>query len=125
MVINLGCDKVISKINMRLMEKRIRAIDLPIFIKEDKIRQRIVFFGKVKRVAFRNEVYLMSNRLGALGFVYNDKKCVVLEIESEPNKITYLIDHLKGVPRFKITFMDIKTIDLKNESIFYKTKRGT
>ena len=123
MVINLGCDSVISKINMHLMEKRIRSFDLPIFQKEDKMRQRIIFYGKVKRVAFRNEVYLMSIRLGASGFVYNDKKCVVLEIEAEPDKITYLIKHLKKVPHFNITFIDVSTIDLKNESIFYKTKR--
>jgi acylphosphatase len=123
MVINLGCDRVISKINMRLMEKRIKGIHLPIFSKEDKIRQRIIFYGKVKRVAFRNEVYLMGLRLGISGFVYNDKKSVVLEIEAEPNKITYLINHLKIVSRFKITFIDITTIGLKNETIFYKTKR--
>lgn len=111
---------MISLINYYLMKKRIAKIKLPNFKKEANIRVAITFIGKVKRVAFRNEVLLLAQRLGLVGFVENKKVGVVVEAEGYPSKINYLIAHLKTIPRFIIATIIIKKLNLKGEKTFHK-----
>lgn len=111
---------MISIINYYLMKKRINKITLPNFENDDIIRKRLTFYGKVKRVSFRNEVLLISRYLGIVGFVYNGKDHVIAELEGTLEQINYIIDHLKSVPRFTIRGINYLDVDVVNEKTFYK-----
>lgn len=114
---------MISRINLIIMKRRINKIEIPKFKPGTTVRQRLKFYGKVKRVAFRNEVFLLAKRLGVSGVVYNDKKRVVVEVQGIKPQIDFLVNHLKEVKRFSITTIAAKTLKLNNDQTFRKIRR--
>ncbi len=102
------------------MKKRIKKITLPIFEKEEIVRKKITFTGKVKRVGFRNEVILICNHVGVVGFIYNTKTGVNGELEGTEKQIDYVISHLKNIPRFIIKDIVCESVSIINEKKFYK-----
>lgn len=111
---------MISFLNVCVMKKRIDKIVIPKFQKAEIVRKEYFFEGKVKRLAFRNEVLLVSRRINLAGFVSNVRKGVIAEFEGTKEQIDFVVEHLKNVKRFNIRNITIKTIPLKNGKLFYK-----
>lgn len=102
------------------MKKRIYKIQIPPFKDSDPIRYLLLFMGKVKRVAFRNEALLLAERLEVTGYVKNVKEGVLLEIEGPKDKLSFFLNHILSVNRFIITNYDIKEIPTKKDKEFNK-----
>ena len=85
------------------MKKRINQINLPLFKDTNIVRWALLFQGKVKRVAFRNEALLLANRLTLSGYVKNIKTGVFIEVEGPLDKLEYFLSHLLSVERFIIS----------------------
>ncbi len=111
---------MISFINYKIMKKRIDKIVLPTFKDSKKERWAILFEGKVKRVAFRNEALLIAKKLSLVGYVENIKEGVYLEVEGSIDKLNYFLKHILTTKRFRIMVHTIDIIKLKEEKEFIK-----
>lgn len=88
--------------------------------KDDEIRRYdIVFKGVVQGVGFRYEVWTIAQKLRLTGYVENLANGTVhAEIQGPKNKILYLIESMKQVPRIHIDKVAIDEIGLKEEDSF-------
>lgn len=111
---------MISLINYHLMKKRINQINLPIFKETQSQRWAIIFIGKVKRVAFRNEALLMAKKLNLVGFVKNNDAGVYLEVEGPVDQLQYFLSHIFSIKRFIIKKHHIEVMPLKKDKRFIK-----
>ncbi|MGA2173168.1 MAG: carbamoyltransferase HypF [Sedimentisphaerales bacterium] len=59
-------------------------------------RKKIAITGQVQGVGFRPAVYRLAVQLNLTGFVYNDTKGVVVELQGEEAKITEFLKRLNG-----------------------------
>ena len=84
----------------------------------DEIRRyQIIFTGLVQGVGFRYETWTLAQKLGLTGFVENlPNGTVYAEIQGQKNKIIYLIDSLKNVPRIHIYETEINECELIEEA---------
>lgn len=82
-------------------------------------RYQIIFSGLVQGVGFRYETWGLAKKLGLTGFVKNVADgTVYVEIQGQKNKIVYLVECLKSIPRIHIEQVDLQEIELKQESDF-------
>lgn len=102
------------------MKKRIDKIILPTFKDDKKERWAILFEGRVKRVAFRNEAVLIAKKLSLVGYVKNVKEGVYLEVEGELDKLNYFLKHILTTKRFRIMIHKMDILELKKEKDFVK-----
>jgi hydrogenase maturation protein HypF len=59
-------------------------------------RQRIFITGRVQGVGFRPAVHRIANRVGVTGFIYNDTKGVIIELQGAQEKIEEFSAALQG-----------------------------
>jgi len=111
---------MISLINYHIMKKRINELSIPKFNEEPRERWVLLFKGKVKRVAFRNEALLISRKIGLVGYVKNTKQGVLVEVEGSLDKLNFFLEHIKSVKRFIITSYTLDKVKLKKEPRFIK-----
>lgn len=81
------------------------------FKKSDVVRKYIIFTGRVQKVGFRFEMYLVATKLNLTGWVKNrnDGK-VEAEIQGESDKIEFLKSYMCSLKRIKVT--NIKEVDI-------------
>ena len=95
------------------------SIELPEFETDEMRRYQVIFSGNVQGVGFRYEMWLMADKLGVSGFAENlPNGDVYAEIQGEKNRILYLIEYMKTIPRICIESMDIDEMDLREEKKF-------
>lgn len=91
----------------------------PVFTSTDKIRMRYRFTGIVQNVGFRVEVWKRAKELELSGYVVNnDDGSVTSEIEGPREKIEYLVDSMKKIPRINIQSIQQEQIQIKNDKVF-------
>ena len=82
-------------------------------------RYQIIFSGLVQGVGFRYETWTIAQKLELTGFVKNlPDDTVYAEIQGPENKILYLIECLKSVPRIHIDKIEMKEIAVIEEDTF-------
>ena len=88
--------------------------------KDDEIRRYdIIFEGVVQGVGFRYEVWTIAQKLHLTGYVENMANGTVhAEIQGPKNRILYLIESMKHIPRIHIDKVKIDEIGLKEEDSF-------
>ena len=70
-------------------------------------------------VGFRYEVWTLAQRLQLTGHVENlGNGDVYAEIQGAKNRILYLIDAMKQIPRIHIENVEIDEMELKSETTF-------
>ena len=76
---------------------------LPEFPPEEPVRQRILFSGRVQRVGFRLEVWVLANRLGLTGWCKNlESGDVLAEFQGGESRIRCLVDAMSSLIRIRI-----------------------
>jgi acylphosphatase len=84
-----------------------------------------VFSGKVQRVGFRYEIYILAERLNLTGWVRNKNyNEVELEIQGEEDKIFFLVSHMKALKRATITHVKIDEIPTVNDEMDFIVRRS-
>lgn len=108
---NQFCDKY--------MKDTTQNIDTSRFPEDEIIRYRIVFSGLVQGVGFRYETWAIAQKLGLTGFVENlPNGDVHAQIQGPRNRIMYLIECLKSIPRIQIADVQMEEIEQKEELHF-------
>lgn len=99
---------------------QVKNIIMPNFEESDLLRQNVIFIGKVQRVGFRLEVYLLAQRLGLTGWVKNkEDKSVEAQIQGEIHKIDFLVGFMKSLTRAKVKNVEIKEIDIDDNEVSF------
>ena len=103
----------------KYMRSAAEQIDMSKF-KDDEIRRYdIIFEGVVQGVGFRYEVWTIAQKLHLTGYVENMANGTVhAEIQGPKNRILYLIESMKQIPRIHIDKVKIDEIGLKEEDSF-------
>ena len=101
----------------KYMKNTAESIDGMKFPTDEVRRYQIKFSGLVQGVGFRYETWCLAQKLELTGFVENlaDGR-VYAEIQGSKNRIMYLIECLKSIPRIQIENLEIEEIELKNET---------
>lgn len=113
-----------NKINIwknNYVENQVKKVILPEFGMSDVERWQVEFFGKVQKVGFRLEIFLLAVKLDLSGYVKNlPEGNVLMEVEGETEKIMYLIEFMKGLKRAKVKDVLINKIERtgKKESFY-------
>jgi acylphosphatase len=81
---------------------------------------KVIIYGKVQGVGFRNFVFLHAKRLNIKGYVKNNPDGTVEAVfEGEENNINKMIELCKrGPERARVDKIDIKDIEIKNYQDF-------
>lgn len=92
--------------------KQVERIILPDFNQSEIERLEVEFSGRVQKVGFRLEIYLLAKKLELTGFAENlpDGK-VLMEVQGEREKIDFLLEFMKGLIRAKVEKVIIKKMD--------------
>lgn len=115
----MALKKLWNQFVKKYMKNTAESIDGMEFPTDEVRRYRIKFSGLVQGVGFRYETWSIAQKLNLVGFVENlPNGMVYAEIEGEKNKILYLIDSLKSIPRIQIQNIEINEMELKKESTF-------
>ena len=89
--------------------------------KKTKIREHIIFYGRVQGVGFRYYAVQKANQLGLTGWVKNlYDGSVEMEVEGEEPLIDQLIIFLQNRTYVWIENMDAKSIPLEHDNGFYE-----
>ena len=89
--------------------------------KKTKIRQHIIFYGRVQGVGFRYYAVQKANQLGLTGWVKNlYDGSVEMEVEGEEPLIDQLIIFLQNRTYVWIENMDAKSIPLEHDNGFHE-----
>lgn len=103
----------------KYMRSPAEQIDISKFDEEEMRRYDIIFSGLVQGVGFRYEVWTMAQKLKLTGYVENLANGKVhAEIQGPKNRILYLVDCLKQIPRVTIENVEIDEMILKEEGSF-------
>lgn len=103
----------------KYMKSPSEQIDTSQFEADEMRRYNIIFSGLVQGVGFRYEVWTLAQKLQLTGYVENlPNETVHAEIQGPKNRILYLVDTLKQIPRIQIDHVEIDEIGLKEESTF-------
>ena len=89
------------------------------FEEEEERRYKIIFSGVVQGVGFRYEVWLLAEKIGITGFAENlPNGNVLVEAQGPKNKLLYLVEHMRKIPRIYIEDVEIDEIEMKDETCF-------
>lgn len=103
----------------KYMKNTAEQIDTTQFQSDEMRRYDIIFSGIVQGVGFRYEVWTLAQKLQLTGYVENlPDETVHAEIQGPKNKIMYLIECLKQVPRIQIENVEIEELALKEDTMF-------
>lgn len=103
----------------KYMKSPVEEIDISDFPMDEIVRYRIVFSGLVQGVGFRYETWTIAQKLDLVGFVENlANGDVYAEIQGPKNKILYLIECMKSIPRIQIEKLQMDEIEIKDEKEF-------
>jgi len=103
----------------KYMKNTAEQIDTSQFQVDEMRRYDIIFSGIVQGVGFRYEVWTLAQKLQLTGYVENlPNETVHAEIQGPKNKIMYLIECLKQVPRIQIENVEIEELALKEDTMF-------
>jgi len=103
----------------KYMKNTVEQIDTTQFQSDEMRRYDIIFSGIVQGVGFRYEVWTLAQKLQLTGYVENlPNETVHAEIQGPKNKIMYLIECLKQVPRIQIENVEIEELALKEDTMF-------
>lgn len=95
------------------------SMPVPEFSEDEIRRYRIIFSGIVQGVGFRVEMWQIAKKLGLTGFVENlPNGDVWAQLQGPENKIRYVIDYMKSIPRIHIENMEMIEIDKNEETEF-------
>ena len=101
------------------MKNTAEQIDTSQFQADEMRRYDIIFSGLVQGVGFRYEVWTLAQKLQLTGYVENlPNETVHAQIQGPKNKIMYLIECLKQVPRIQIENVEIEELALKEDTMF-------
>ena len=101
------------------MKNTAEQIDTSQFQSDEMRRYDIIFSGIVQGVGFRYEVWTLAQKLQLTGYVENlPNETVHAQIQGPKNKIMYLIECLKQVPRIQIENVEIEELALKEDTMF-------
>lgn len=94
-------------------------IDISKFDQDEMRRYDIIFSGLVQGVGFRYEVWTMAQKLKLTGYVENLANGKVhAQMQGPKNRILYVIDCMKQIPRITIENIEIDEMILKEEDSF-------
>lgn len=111
--------KLFTQFWNKYMKSPVEGMDISEFSVDVEKRYQIVFSGVVQGVGFRYETWRMAQKLGLTGFVENlSNGDVQVEIQGPKNKILYLIDYIKSIPRIHIDKMELEEMECKEEKDF-------
>lgn len=103
----------------KYMKNTAEQIDTSQFQSDEMRRYDIIFSGIVQGVGFRYEVWTLAQKLQLTGYVENlPNETVHAQIQGPKNKIMYLIECLKQVPRIQIENVEIEELALKEDTMF-------
>ncbi|MDI9476284.1 MAG: acylphosphatase [Natronincolaceae bacterium] len=115
----------IEKLKNNYITNKVERAKTPNFKSSFVVRRRIVFSGKVQRVGFRYEIYILAERLNLTGWVRNKNyNEVELEIQGEEDKIFFLVSHMKALKRATITHVKIDEIPTVNDEMDFIVRRS-
>ncbi len=87
------------------------------------VRKKIMFSGKVQRVGFRYETYILAGELNLTGWVRNkDNGKVELEVQGERDNISFLVSHMKSLKRARVAHVRIDEIPLVDGEMDFAVK---
>ena len=111
--------EVIKKLIDKYIGQEESAIKLPEFEKSEERRYRILFSGVVQGVGFRYEVWRIAEKIGVTGFAKNlPDGNVLVEIQGEKNRLLYIVEYMKNIPRIYIEKVVLDEVDLVDEREF-------
>lgn len=103
----------------KYMRSAAEQIDTSKFKNDEIRRYDIIFEGVVQGVGFRYEVWTIAQKIHLTGYVQNMANGTVhAEIQGPKNRILYLIESMKQIPRIHIDKVKIDEIGLKEEDSF-------
>ncbi len=103
----------------KYMKNTAEQIDASEFQPDEMRRYNIIFLGIVQGVGFRYEVWSIAQKLQLTGYVENlANGNVHAEIQGPKNRILYLIESMKQIPRIHIEKVEIDEVSLKDENSF-------
>ena len=80
--------------------KRIKLVH---FTPSSIIRKKVTFSGKVQKVGFRLEIYVIAERLNLTGWVRNlEDGSVEAELQGEETKVNFLIHCMQSLKRASV-----------------------
>jgi len=95
--------KVTQKFKDAYVMSHAKALKLPEFKDEGKVRLNVVFSGKVQKVGFRLELKELSTRIGVTGWAKNmPNGDVMAELQGPMDKIQYIIGAMHSLKRAKV-----------------------
>ena len=78
-------------------------IKLAPFTPSSLTRKKVTFSGKVQKVGFRLEIYVISERLNLTGWVRNlEDGSVEAELQGEEKKVNFLIHCMQSLKRASV-----------------------
>lgn len=105
--------KYLKKLRDKYIINQVNSAELPNFTSSPFLRKRLIFSGRVQKVGFRYQLYLLAKRLGLTGWVKNrEDKSVQAEIQGEEGKINFLIDFMKSLIRISVKNVDMVEIPI-------------
>lgn len=103
----------------KYMKNAAEQVDRLQFEPDEMRRYEIIFSGIVQGVGFRYEVWMLAQKLKLTGYVENlPDGTVHAEIQGEKNRILYLIESMKQIPRIHVERVEIDEMGLKEEDSF-------
>ena len=110
----------IKRISSKCWNNAEEELKIPEFEAEEERRYRIIFLGLVQGVGFRYEVWRLAEKIGITGFAENlPNGNVLVEAQGGKNRLLYLVDYMKSIPRIYIEDIQIDEIEMKEEKGFY------
>ena len=93
--------------------------NIPNFEEDEERRYNIIFSGLVQGVGFRYEVWCIAQKLELVGFAENlPNGDVRVEVQGAKNKLMYLVNYMKDIPRIRVEKVEIDEMELKEEKEF-------
>lgn len=115
----MGLKNIWNKYVEKCMRNTSESITVSEVLDDEIRRYRILFYGLVQGVGFRYETWSIAQKLGLAGFVKNlPDGSVYAEIQGPKERILYLIECLKTVPRIHIEKIEIDELEIKKDSGF-------
>lgn len=116
---DLGLKDIWNQFRDKYMTSPVDNMENISFSVDEIKRYQIIFSGLVQGVGFRYETWGLAKKLGLTGFVKNVADgTVYAEIQGQKNKIAYLVECLKLIPRIHIEQVESKEMELKQETDF-------
>ena len=112
-------NKIIKKFIDKYIGQKESVLKIPEFEISEERRYRIIFSGVVQGVGFRYEVWRIAEKVGVTGFAKNlPDGNVLVEIQGEKNRLLYIVEYMKNIPRIYVEKVILDEIELVEEKEF-------